>query len=330
MSKRVVGVLVSFLITGAGCTQSPVEPPRQQSSPITKVVPVVEVKNPVVVPAAPTVVAENVVVDAGSSKVDPVDMLSLSHDTPNIDHLERAKQLRSEGNSKGALLEARRALFTNGIDEEALTLISKIARDTKQYSMAAEAWSRIARIRPDDATPCIQASRNMYQSADFTGAIDAAREALIRDSESAEAHHLIGLSQLSMKDLKRSIESFERAIEINPNHAWALNNVGLAYLRANENEKAVNVLEKAATLLPTVAFVQNNYGVALERTGNFDEARSAFQHAMDLSPKYVKARLNAQRVAKMSIDTTIMIDGDSGSMTDIPQSHPMPEAPPTE
>jgi hypothetical protein len=38
--------------------------------------------------------------------------------------------------------------------------------------------------------------------------------------------------------------------------------------------------------------------VALERVGRHDEAKQAYLTATTLSPKYVKARVNATRVAK--------------------------------
>jgi predicted RNA polymerase sigma factor len=87
----------------------------------------------------------------------------------------------------------------------------------------------------------------------------------------------------------------------------------------------VEVLERAAELLPHVAYVHNNLGVALERVGRGDEAKTAYQRAMDLSPKYVKARLNAARVAKVIVPETPVEEPDAPT-DDIPMDvHPSPE-----
>jgi predicted Zn-dependent protease len=46
--------------------------------------------------------------------------------------------------------------------------------------------------------------------------------------------------------------------------------------------------------------VHNNLGVALERVGQIEEAKAAYAEASFLSPKYVKAQLNASRIAKLA------------------------------
>ncbi len=257
-------------------------------------------------------------------EIAPVDSLALATETPNVDHLGRSKQLTSEGDVKGALLEARRALFITPSDVETLTIVAKLSRRVGQSELSAEAWGRVANLTPDDALPVIAQGRALMQLKDYGGAITAGREAAKRDSGSAEAFQLTGIAQLAMNDLSGAIASFEKAVELEPNHGWALNNLGFACLRANQNERAVTVLEHAAEVLPHVAYVQNNLGVALERVGRGDEAKAAYQHAMDLSPKYVKARINAARVAKVNVqkDEEPQVDD---TMSDVP--HPMPEQP---
>lgn len=254
----------------------------------------------------------------------PVDALALATETPNVDHLGRSKQLGSEGDVKGALLEARRALFVTPSDVETLTTVAKLSRRAGQPELAAEAWARVAKLSPDDALPVIAQARALIQMKDYAGAITAGREAASRDSGNVEAFQVTGLAQLALNELSGAIASFEKAVELEPNHGWALNNLGFACLRANQNERAVTALEHAADLLPHVAYVQNNLGVALERVGRGDEAKAAYQHAMDLSPRYVKARINAARVARVSTpkDEAPIIDD---TMSDVP--HPMPEQP---
>lgn len=256
-------------------------------------------------------------------EVTPLDTLAVASDSPDVDHLGRAKQLGSEGDVKGALLEARRALSNTPADQETLSLLAKLARRAGHPKLAAEAWGRLAALAPDDALPLVAKARALIELKDYTSAFKAGREASSRDSGSVEAFQVTGIALLALDDLAGAIASFEKAVELEPNHGWALNNLGFACLRANENQRAVTALEHAAEVLPHVAYVQNNLGVALERVGRGDEAKAAYQHAMDLSPKYVKARINAARVARASQqEEQPQVDETAGELP-----HPMPEMP---
>lgn len=231
----------------------------------------------------------------------PRDTLAVEHDQPKVDHLSRAEDLKGLGDFAGALTEARRALFTDGTDEDALKLIARIAPRTGNPVMAADALGRIAEQHPDDAVPHVAHARALITTHDYAGAVTAAREAVKIDDQNVEAWHALGRAHLSAKDLQSAIVAFEKAVELDPKHGYALNNLGLAYLRANENAAAAQVLERAAEALPNVAYVQNNLGVAYERLGHVDAAKEVYSRATLLSPKYVKAKVNSARVAKVQL-----------------------------
>jgi tetratricopeptide (TPR) repeat protein len=243
---------------------------------------------------APTAVAPPR--DAG-----PLDGLALVHDTPQVDHLAVARRLAEDGDGGGALAEARRALYSQPDDEEALTFIARQAQRLGRPSVAAEAFARLAAQRPDDATALVQQGRALLQLKDFAGALAVGRQAIRRDEGNPEGHQLVGLGHLGRRELGPAMASFEKAVALAPQHGWALNNLGYACLLAGEDRRAVEVLAQAAALLPQAAAVQNNLGVALERAGRAEEAKAAYQKAMDLSPRYVKARLNAARVARLGV-----------------------------
>lgn len=249
----------------------------------------------------------------------PTDALVLAHDTPDVNHLARARRLSEEGDVKGALTESRRALYSAPQDVETLRAVATLAKGAGQLSMAAEAWGRLAVVQPDDATPLVQQARVLLMQKDAAGAIMASREATTRDDGNPEAWQALGRALLSAEDIAGAITSFSKAVDLSPNHGWALNNLGFACLRANENARAVEVLQRAAEALPNVALVHNNLGIALEREGYDDEAKVAYQRAMDLSPKYVKARLNADRVARA--DVARALEGEPDSLSDV---HPLP------
>lgn len=309
--KMIVAALAALSLNA--CTESPPPPKTVVAVIPSKVLTLPETKLEVRDAGAPMTVAPK--------EEAPVDPLVLAHDTKNVDHLGRAKSLSTEGDVKGALTEARRALFTTPDDVETLSLVARLARRTGQNTMAAEAWGRVAMLETDDATPYVQQARALMSIKDYAGAVIAGRSAVERDAGNVEAFQITGLAQLAMNELGGAIASFEKAVEIEPTHGWAQNNLGFAALRANQNEKAVKALEQAAVLLPQVAYVQNNFGVALERVGRKDEAKVAYQHAMDLSPKYVKARINAARVAQVkSPEAEVQVED---VLSDVP--HPLPE-----
>jgi tetratricopeptide (TPR) repeat protein len=275
----------------AGCDQLP----TSKSAPAR-----VEPKPPVVVMGTIDLTA----IDGGqltqAAPEPPKDMLALEHDQPKVDHLERARQLKGEGDWGAALTEARRALHNDAENEEVLDFIARIAPRTGQHAMSAEAFGRLSLLRPDDAIPVIGQTRALINAKDYKAAIATGREAIARDEQNVEGWHALGRAYLSSGDLQSAIIAFEKAIEIAPHHGYSLNNLGLAYLRAYENDAAVQVLERAVEELPHVAYVQNNLGVAYERVGRKIEAKEAYSRAIALSPRYVKAKLNSDRVAKLS------------------------------
>src|SRR6185436_10336340 len=143
-------------------------------------------------------------------------------------------------------------------------------------------------------------------------AVKIGQQAIARDPENPEAYHVTGRAMLSADQLQGAMVMFGKTVELKPDHGYALNNLGFAYLRANMNQEAVEVLSKAAELLPNVAYVHNNLGVALERVGRTDEASAEYMLSTSLSPRYVKAVLNHERMKK----TAALTPDESGSATD--------------
>ncbi|MBI3183377.1 MAG: tetratricopeptide repeat protein [Myxococcales bacterium] len=297
----------------AGCDE-----PKQKVQPPPS--PIAAPKPEVIVPQT-----AGFIVDAGMmARTEPVkepDPIGLEHShTAKVSHLSRAKALRSQGDLAGALAEARRAVFDDPSDEDALLLVSRVARSVRQREIAAQAYGRLAELQPDDAMPLVQQARMLVALGDNEGAVKAGIEAIERDSQNPESYQVVGRAHLAQGELASAISMFQKAVEMNPDHGYALNNLGFAYLRANENERALEALTRAAEILPDVAYVQNNLGVALERTGDVEAAKLAYARSMALSPKYLKARINANRVAKASIPAEVT--GGNGASDAAPPEPP--------
>ncbi len=228
----------------------------------------------------------------------PVEV-GLSHVHQGEAHLRRARELKADGDLKGAFAEVRRAVFDDASDEEALEQAGQLGSERQKWKIAAAAYGQLAQLRPDDALPLIRQGRLLLRDGDLEGAVRAGSEAIERDPENAASYHLVGRAHLTAGVLDLAIARFEQAIALEPDHGYALNNLGFAFLRSNQNSSAVAALERAAALLPDVAYIHNNLGVALERVGRLDEAKLAYARSTSLSPRYVKAQINAARVARV-------------------------------
>lgn len=242
--------------------------------------------------------------DAGAqapSEPQPVDELPLAHDDGRtVDHLSRAVSLREQGDFDGALAEARRALFDDAEDQEALEQIERCARLAGEHELRLNALDRLALMRPEDPKPLVQSARALVALKRYDEAIAAGKVAAQRDVFQPEVYQVLGRAYLGKGQLAHAIMHFEQVLAVQPEHGYALNNLGFAYLRANRNADAVEVLRRAVEVLPNVAYVHNNLGVALERVGLIDEAKAAYAEASFLSPRYLKAQLNASRIAKLA------------------------------
>jgi tetratricopeptide (TPR) repeat protein len=266
--------------------------------------------------------------DAGSmTKTDETpaketDPIAIEHDhRGKVDHLAKAKELKNEGDVEGALAEARRQVGDVPGDEAALEQVARLALKTGQRELAVQAFGRLGSVRTDDATPLVQQARVLVSMGDNEGAVKAGTEAISRDDGNVEAHQVVGRAYLAAGELEKAIPCFQKVLELAPEHGFAMNNLGFAYLRANENEKAVEVLTRAAELLPNVAYVHNNLGVALERTGKIEDAKLSYAKSTSLSPKYMKAKINSERVAKAAKPTEEPTETEKPSQ----QESPMPE-----
>ena len=292
-SKKVVASLVASFILAACREPSVKQPQAPAPSRVPQVVP----------QSVPVAVVAPVAMDA-SVVIPQVDVLALPDDAPKLDHLALARVLKRDGAFDDALVEARKSLVKFPNDEQALTFIARLSTQLGQHALAQGAQERIAEIKTDDAVPLVRAARSAMAGADFDAAVTRAGQAILRDPFNADAHHVSGRAHLARGELKAAIDALEIAASLDPQNGYVLNTLGLAYLRANENEKAREVLEVAVDQVPNVAYVHNNLGVALERLGLKDDAAKEYMAASTLSPKYVKALINSQRVAKVMLGTT--------------------------
>ncbi len=94
----------------------------------------------------------------------------------------------------------------------------------------------------------------------------------------------IGLWSYKKGDFKTSINAFNNAVEINPNHEIAWKHLGNAYDLISKFDDAILCFNKVIELNPNNASAFNNLGTAYASKEEFEEAKRNFLKAIRLDP----------------------------------------------
>lgn len=89
---------------------------------------------------------------------------------------------------------------------------------------------------------------------------------------------------------QEAVESYDKALAIDPKYAAAWNNRGLALDNLGKHQEAVESYDKALALDPKLAPAWYNRGNALDNLGKYQEAAEALRRALRLDPNFQEAR----------------------------------------
>jgi tetratricopeptide (TPR) repeat protein len=105
--------------------------------------------------------------------------------------------------------------------------------------------------------------------------------------------HLLFLGGYYLRDYEdeyaKSIQYFEKALEIDNTYAPAYSNIGYSQGALKNYEAAENAFKKLIELYPNRADPYDSYGYLLMEIGKFDESIEQFEKAYDTDPSYVSA-----------------------------------------
>jgi tetratricopeptide (TPR) repeat protein len=174
------------------------------------------------------------------------------------------------------------------------------------------------KLGPDDM---IKAARIAIDGNQVTRGYELARMCTLKAPKRASSWNLLGRAQLKRGERKSAIESFEKAVELNPKSSWAQNNLGLALIYDGRFEDAVDVLEEATQLEPVESYMWNNLGMAYEHLDRLDDARDAYSKAIELKSGHGKN--NFARIEKVKTIKTAKAETRG---VEVPETETLPDA----
>ena len=108
----------------------------------------------------------------------------------------------------------------------------------------------------------------------------------------ASDYLILGNAEYEKENYPKAIEYYEKALKINPNHAYTLNNKGIALGKLKKHDEAIKCFDKAIEIKPDFAGAWTNKGIALDKLGQREEALKAFDKAIEIKPDDADAWYN--------------------------------------
>ncbi len=132
---------------------------------------------------------------------------------------------------------------------------------------------------------------SLYWMGDNKGALESYHKAIEMDPENDIAWQLKGISEAKEGNLNEALNSFLKAYEINPKRSDIPMNIGSVYFSLNNITKALEYLKKAINIDKTNPLYYYQLGLIYFYSEDFENAIINFQKAKDLKTDYEEAIL---------------------------------------
>ena len=90
--------------------------------------------------------------------------------------------------------------------------------------------------------------------------------------DQAEAYNNRGIAYCQDGEYDQAIDSFSKAVELDPNYVEIYNNRGIAYYCKGDFNLSIRDFNKAIQWKPSLAEIYNNRGIVYIGKGGFDKA----------------------------------------------------------
>ena len=106
------------------------------------------------------------------------------------------------------------------------------------------------------------------------------------------AHLLLGSAYRAKDEANKAMESYQRAVEINPNLPDAYLGLAATYFINEKVDEAIKYFKKAIEINPNYVAAHYNLGSLYEYTGQIDEAIASFEKTVEIDPNFKEAYMN--------------------------------------
>ena len=133
---------------------------------------------------------------------------------------------------------------------------------------------------------------NYSDNGEYDKAIESYKKAIEINPKKDDAYYNMGISYDDNGEYDKAIESYKKAIEINPKKDKTYYNMGIAYSENKQYDKAIESYKKAIEINPKKDDAYYNMGIAYIENKQYDKAIESYKKAIEINPKNDKTYYN--------------------------------------
>ena len=190
--------------------------------------------------------------------------------------LSRAKKLITKGE-----INAAKQIYIGIIESHPLN---------KEAKIGLVELNQIKEVKPNKSQ--LEALVGFHKTGQFQEALAAINRLIKTYDKDPFLYNIKGSCLCETGDLSASIESFEKAILINPDYAEALYNLGVAYQKLDQPDMAIETYKKAVAIQHAYPTAHHNLGIIYFQKDQINSAIKSFEWAIAYSPNYSEAIRN--------------------------------------
>lgn len=216
----------------------------------------------------------------------------ISEDPKNPElRFQRAELFFKHGAYDEALDDLGVAQKIDSLNPEYYHLLADVYMDYYKSHYALKTMEKVVSLHPKRVPSLLKLAEFQYILKKYENSIYTCNEVLAVDRTEPEAFFMLGMNFRAMGDTERAKNSFQTAVEFDPQliDAWLL--LGTIY-ESEKDPKALTYYESAVLMDPQSVEALHAKAYYLQNHGNIPEAISIYRKINELDPQYTDAYLN--------------------------------------
>lgn len=238
----------------------------------------------------------------GNSAIDNISAKIKNNPNDASLYISRAQAYHRMGGYDEAILDVNRAIKMDSTHYEYFLFMGNILMDYNRSKDAIRVVNSAVYRFPDNIECLLKQAEYYHILKQYHQSTSALNALLLRDPENAKAFFLFGQNFKELQDTARAIQSFQKAVDLDPDIIAGWINLGNLW-----SIKGKTIAEKyyktAVNIDSTNIYALNSYALFLGNQDRFQESIDLYRKIAILDPQFSDGFFNAG-IMYLTIDST--------------------------